>query len=411
MLCFHLQLRTLIISVAVLLSFRLTAGMGGFVLHSDTTTLGLTSFGQSAEFGEFASAAFVENCGVGSYYNITGAGANCINVDCDVEFEGTNFGAFNQFSGGLLLQGGEVKTWKLNSGNVCGGTLCYAVYLVGETPPAGDFACINLPFQSNCCGTEFCDGFGPCLNNDQKWFEQAAGVDLTAKPIGSYVLEVYFEYSGSDSNPGGCDLSRRIEKASGDGFTATFEIVENGAATICTLLPVELTDFGAVGRKGEVHLHWSTASEHRNDRFEVERSSDGVYFEAVGAVAGLGYSTSEQTYSFIDHSPPAGRQLYYRLRQVDTDGAFTFSVIRTVFVSQALDIAVQPNPASNFWTVRLGTARNVRCLVRDLRGNLLFEATAERQERVIDASGFAPGVYLLEVSDGQESQVIRLMKR
>lgn len=411
MLCFNLHLRTGVLAALVLFSFRLTAGMEEAVYVSDSTSLGLTSFGQSAEFGEFASAAFVENCGVGSYYNITGAGANCINSDCGVEFEGTNFGAFNQFSGGLVLQGGEIKTWKSGSGNVCNSSLCYAVYLSGETPTAGDFVCINLPFQSNCCGTEFCDGFGPCLGNDQKWFEQAAGVDLTANPVGNYVLEVYFDYTGSDSDPGGCEVSRRIETAGGNGFIATFEVVENGAATICTLLPVELSGFGAVERNGEVHLQWSTASEYRNDRFEVERSLDGVHFEAVGAVAGVGYSTSEQTYSFIDPSPPAGRQLYYRLRQVDTDGAFTFSVIRTIFVSQGLDITVQPNPTSNHWAVRLDTANNAQYLVRDLRGNKLFEIDANQQVLVIDASGFAPGVYLLEVSDGQESHVIRLMKR
>lgn len=378
---------------------------------NDTTSLGLTNFGSGAQFGEFASAAFVENCGVGSYYNVTGEDVNCINLDCDVVFDGVDFGEFNQFSGGLLLQGGEVKSWKIADGNVCSASICYAVYPLGDTPDVSDFNCINLPFQSNCCGTEFCDGFGPCTGNDQKWYEQTAGIDLTANPIGNYVLEVYFEYSGSDSDPGGCDIVRRIEKAGGEGFVATFEIVENGAATICTLLPVDLVAFDAFVDQEKVQLQWQTASEYRNDRFEVQRSFDGENFEFVGAVEGFGFSSTPLDYAFTDEAPPAGRQLFYRLRQVDTDGMYTYSHLVTATIELALQVQVQPNPTTEVWNIQLFGVSNGHLCLRDLRGNLLFETTVGAETVRLPVHRYAPGVYLLEVSAGDEKRVTRLMRR
>lgn len=411
MLRLNLQMSTSVTAIVVLLSFRLTAGMHEVAMPADTTAVDFSPFSQNAEFGEFASAAFIENCGVGAYYNTTGEGANCINPDCNTELDGTDFGAFNQFSGGLILQGGEIKTWKTDNGNVCGANLCYAVYLAGETPEAEDFSCIPLPFQSDCCGTEFCDGFGPCGGNDQKWFEQTAGIDLTANAIGSYIIEVYFDYAGSDSDPSDCDVSRRIEKSGGEGFIATFEIVENGAATICTLLPVELVTFEVNGNEDEVQLSWSTASEYRNDRFEVERSIDGLNFERIGSVPGAGHSSALLEYAFTDGRPPAGRQLYYRLRQVDTDGTYTFSIIRSAFVARALEVSVQPNPSTDYWRIELRAPAQATCRLRDLRGNVLFETSFDGTQFMLNALNLAPGVYLFELFSGQEKQVLRLMKR
>ncbi len=75
-----------------------------------------------------------------------------------------------------------------------------------------------------------------------------------------------------------------------------------------------------------VMLNWSTSSEKENAMFIIERSEDGIQFANVGAVKGAGHSSKYKEYSFLDNSKVIG-QYYYRLRQIDYNGAFETSPI------------------------------------------------------------------------------------
>jgi hypothetical protein len=89
-------------------------------------------------------------------------------------------------------------------------------------------------------------------------------------------------------------------------------------------LPVELLYFAAKPKEKTVLLNWSTASEINNDYFEIQRSRDDETFEAIQKVDGAGNSTAVICYSAVDQDPFEGIS-YYRLRQVDIDGQYTFS--------------------------------------------------------------------------------------
>jgi hypothetical protein len=102
-------------------------------------------------------------------------------------------------------------------------------------------------------------------------------------------------------------------------------------------LPIELLYFHARMQNNNVHLDWSTASEINNDYFEVQRSKDNVSFETIDVIKGAGNSTTELTYTGIDKNPFAGVS-YYRLRQIDFDGKYSFSQT----------VAVRMNAAKNF---------------------------------------------------------------
>nr|MBX2846022.1 T9SS type A sorting domain-containing protein [Saprospiraceae bacterium] len=97
-------------------------------------------------------------------------------------------------------------------------------------------------------------------------------------------------------------------------------------------LPVELIRFDAEGdSNGNTLLNWTTASEENNDRFEIERSVDGVSFDTVGEVLGNGTTTETSHYVYTDYDASAsGSQLFYRLRQVDFDGKSAYSDIELV---------------------------------------------------------------------------------
>ena len=88
--------------------------------------------------------------------------------------------------------------------------------------------------------------------------------------------------------------------------------------------PVELTSFTASVIEGEVNLNWSTATEINNKGFEIQRKSKGVNWEKIGFVDGNGTTTEPQLYSFRDYTVESGTY-YYRLRQIDFDGSFTYS--------------------------------------------------------------------------------------
>ncbi|MEJ8756339.1 GDSL-type esterase/lipase family protein [Pontibacter sp. H259] len=91
-------------------------------------------------------------------------------------------------------------------------------------------------------------------------------------------------------------------------------------------LPVTLTRFEAQQTHDKkVKLHWQTASEQNNLYFEVQRSfADSVHFKTIGKVNGAGTTNVAKTYTYLDHAAPVA-DLYYRLRQVDTDGTETYS--------------------------------------------------------------------------------------
>lgn len=99
------------------------------------------------------------------------------------------------------------------------------------------------------------------------------------------------------------------------------------------LLPVELTYFNAVSDGNIVYLNWGTATETNNYGYDVERASEDKFFEWIGFVPGNGNSFSPKYYSFIDTSVTEKGVFYYRLKQIDTDGAFEFSDTAAVNVN------------------------------------------------------------------------------
>ncbi len=91
-------------------------------------------------------------------------------------------------------------------------------------------------------------------------------------------------------------------------------------------LPVELTTFTATERNNIVTLKWKTATEVNNYGFQVQRKKEKGKsdWEDIGFVEGHGNSNSPKEYSFKDENPPSG-EIQYRLKQIDIDGAFTYS--------------------------------------------------------------------------------------
>jgi len=109
-------------------------------------------------------------------------------------------------------------------------------------------------------------------------------------------------------------------------------------------LPVELTYFDAEHQQGtEVLVKWTTATEVNNSYFILQRSTNAIDFENIVRIEGAGNSNTSLDYQWIDKNGIPGTS-YYRLKQVDYNGAETTHEIRTVNISVG---HVYPNPASD----------------------------------------------------------------
>ena len=94
-------------------------------------------------------------------------------------------------------------------------------------------------------------------------------------------------------------------------------------------LPVEFLYFDAKSLGAQIELTWATATETNNDFFEIQRSTDGVMWEALERVKGFGTTLQQQDYIAYDNSPISGLA-YYRLKQVDIDGTTDYSDVKQV---------------------------------------------------------------------------------
>lgn len=165
-------------------------------------------------------------------------------------------------------------------------------------------------------------------------------------------------------------------------------------------LPIVMLQFTAKAENNSrVVCKWTTASEINNDYFNVERSKDGIHFTSVGVVDGSGNSNVPHSYSFVDESPYQGIS-YYRIKQTDYNGAFTYSVVRTVTLNAAnnLSLEVYPNPVVDLLTLNSSAKSTLKINVVDAYGRTVY-TTSMQATAQINFSDYASGIYFINVTD------------
>ena len=131
------------------------------------------------------------------------------------------------------------------------------------------------------------------------------------------------------------------------------------------ILPIELVYFNAHEFGGGVRFEWETASELNNDFFTIEFSIDAVEFAELTTIDGAGTTTEPQNYRYTDFSSHAGI-IYYRLKQTDYDGNFSYSeTVPVVFAehheaeTEDIKFVVYPNPATDHITISGGEYESI----------------------------------------------------
>jgi len=173
--------------------------------------------------------------------------------------------------------------------------------------------------------------------------------------------------------------------------------------TPSNVVPVKMLSFVAVANANGVTLNWQMANEIQNKGWYVERASaaNSSSFTDLGFVNGSGTSFITTNYSYLDKTPAAGTY-YYRLKQVDENGAVTYSNIIFVKIdngSNALSIAGYPNPFTSTATLRYTLPEDaaVSIKVYDLQGRLISVLTNENEtagtyQKLINGQRLTAGV-------------------
>ena len=174
-------------------------------------------------------------------------------------------------------------------------------------------------------------------------------------------------------------------------------------------LPVEWLYFQG-HRLSDVNiLTWATGSEQNSDRFFIERSEDGRAFHDIGTVPAQGYVAGKTEYRFTDEDPFPDLN-YYRLRQVDRDGAIGYSEI-IALRGGTKEVKIYPIPFDDFIVVDAKRASRGSFVLVDAGGQTLLQGLLTQERHVLDTSNLPAGFYTIRISDdfGQD-KVVKLVK-
>ncbi len=164
-------------------------------------------------------------------------------------------------------------------------------------------------------------------------------------------------------------------------------------------------------------LNWSTATEFNNQVFIVEKSVNGIDFQAIGEVEAVGNASSERGYRFLDVGA-SDKNTYYRLRQVDMDGTASFS--ETIKITKKLSnnfmvMAMSNTVTNSTFDISIDATidNEIAYMVKNRQGEVVIESKEELffgiNEISINLTDEAEGTYfvILKVKDEVEKLVIR----
>ncbi|MFT5860051.1 MAG: hypothetical protein ACI865_002159, partial [Flavobacteriaceae bacterium] len=183
------------------------------------------------------------------------------------------------------------------------------------------------------------------------------------------------------------------------GATATSTINVEECSII--LLTIELISFDVELIDKKVRLDWQTASEINNDYFTIERSQNVLDWHEIDKINGAGNSSSWLNYSSLDNEPFIGVS-YYRLKQTDFDGEFSYSFIRSINIDRFENARIEifPNPFYNQITILGSSAELKVIIIYNALGQNVTQLTEQIVKNetllVVDLSRLNSGIYYVK---------------
>ncbi len=197
----------------------------------------------------------------------------------------------------------------------------------------------------------------------------------------------------------------------GDGSTSNNAVPSQ--ISCISVLPVTWLSVNGQFQNGNAIIHWATASETNTDKFEIEHSTDGITYNKVGTAAAAGNSSSARQYGFIHPSPVSGKN-YYRIKQIDSDGRFTYSSIIVLKNSDTRSsLIIAPNPVQAEAILYFNEPGRKTIQLFNMKGALLYteKINVTNSRHAINMVNMASGIYLLHVNTVKGNETYKIIKQ
>ncbi len=165
----------------------------------------------------------------------------------------------------------------------------------------------------------------------------------------------------------------------------------NSAMPVTYSEPLEVTK-----KQNSTILTWSVATQINNEKYIIEHSNDERNFSTIGEIAGDGTSNETKHYEYIHTLPSIGIN-YYRIKQVDYDGKYSYSEIASVRYDGDGETSIYPNPATSEVTISTTDPTSVQ--VMDVYGRLLINQIISEGQNTINISALPTGILIFAVGE------------
>jgi len=172
-------------------------------------------------------------------------------------------------------------------------------------------------------------------------------------------------------------------------------------------LPLTWLSFTATAQNNSQSLlQWATAQEQNTKDFYIQHSADGINWVTIGNLPAAGNSNSTNYYNFVHTNPVKGLN-YYRIKQTDVDSRYSYSPVRMLSFTRALQpFTILGNPVTNdVLTLQLNMTTSLAFYTAD--GKLLWREQVNAGTKTIDVSRYAKGTYFLKTITTTQKVVIQ----
>jgi hypothetical protein len=235
-----------------------------------------------------------------------------------------------------------------------------------------------------------------------------------------YIAPGGVEQSGY-SNPFYSNISSDPLLINSGGVNDPFSMAVSSLGISSVALPVKFLGFNVIKKNNDGLLTWQIENESSTtDRYEIERSLNGVDFKKVYSVAAKNNGRSSNSYDLTDLNLPALRSagiFYYRIKQVDKDGKFLYTGVKNLrLTTKSMVVAIYPNPIKNFanLTIDLVQDANATVTINDASGkqiqNIEMSLFKGANIKKINMGTLAAGSYILQVQTADQTETIPVVK-
>ncbi|WP_420578430.1 T9SS type A sorting domain-containing protein [Ekhidna sp.] len=434
------------------LEITLDAGLAGNLTVQENVFLNL---GRDLNIG----GNFVNHGEMGGFATVTMTGNAVITGTAPISVYGLNIEANIQLESSITVNGPLNLTTSsgsgrldLNGNNITLGPTFGSLnedlgndYIVYSSENGGAVIAENLQVDASLeeiagLGISLAHSDGAMQVNIRRVHEQIGGIsinkyyEITGSPTGDISMEISYnenydltdpslisdEANGTFSLYKNDGLGWTDEGGSHDNTLNTVSQTSLSGFSIWTIagisqpLPVTLLDFTATQISDtKAKLKWSTASESNNKHFEVQRSKNGIDFSTVAIVDGAINSNSVLKYSL---EVAIREDSYFRLKQVDLDGAFThYDMVFLNYVRKGL-LWVFPNPSTNEINIAgIPSTELVGLTVMDNAGKIIFQRYSVFKQNIAALqrafTNFTSGNYVIQIQRKDQTIVKKLVKK